>query len=118
MKDRHISNNIRLVLDLLDYSDLIYSDGLILFLDFHKAFASIEHKLIFHTLELFGFGKAFIETVRMFYRGINSSVIVNFGTSKRFNIYRGVRQGQCCQVCGFPAELGYFNTVAAGCFSC
>ncbi len=25
---------------------------------------------------------------------------------------------ECCQVCGFPAELGYFNTVAAGCFSC
>ncbi len=24
----------------------------------------------------------------------------------------------CCQFCGFPAELGYFNTVAAGYFSC
>ncbi len=24
----------------------------------------------------------------------------------------------CCHVCGFPAELGYFNTVAVGCFSC
>ncbi len=25
---------------------------------------------------------------------------------------------ECCQVRGFPVELGYFNTVAAGCFSC
>ncbi len=25
---------------------------------------------------------------------------------------------ECCHVPGFPAELGYFNTVAAGCFSC
>ncbi len=25
---------------------------------------------------------------------------------------------QWCQVRGFPVELGYFNTVAAGCFSC
>ncbi len=25
---------------------------------------------------------------------------------------------ECCQVRDFPAELGYFNTVAAGCFSC
>ncbi len=24
----------------------------------------------------------------------------------------------CCQVRGFPAELSYFNTVAASCFSC
>jgi len=29
-----------------------------------------------------------------------------------------VTNNQCCQVCDFPAELGYFNTVAAGCFSC
>ncbi len=25
---------------------------------------------------------------------------------------------ECCQVRGFPAELGYCNTVAVGCFSC
>ncbi len=30
---------------------------------------------------------------------------------------RGAPHAQCCQVLGFPAELGYFNTVAAGCFS-
>ncbi len=34
MKNRHISNNIRLILDLLDYSDLVSNDALILFLDF------------------------------------------------------------------------------------
>lgn len=78
---------------MLDYSDLIHSDGLILFLDFHNAFDSIEHKFIFHTLELFGFGQSFIDTVTMFYKGINSSVIINFDTSKRFDIQRGVRQG-------------------------
>ncbi len=31
MKNRHISNNIRLILDLLDYSDLVSNDALILF---------------------------------------------------------------------------------------
>ncbi len=25
---------------------------------------------------------------------------------------------ECCHVRSFPAELGYFNTVAVGCFSC
>lgn len=68
MKGRHISNNIRLVLDVLDYSDFIHSEGLILFLDFYKAFDSVEHKFIFRTLELFRFGKLFIDTVTMFYR--------------------------------------------------
>jgi len=34
---------------------------------------------------------AFVEMIDMFYKGINSSVIVN--TSPRFDIKRGVRQG-------------------------
>ncbi len=29
-----------------------------------------------------------------------------------------MRQQQCWRVRGFPAESGYFNTVAVGCFSC
>lgn len=45
MKDRHISKNIWLVLDLLDYSSLIQLDGLILFLDFYKAFDCINTNL-------------------------------------------------------------------------
>ncbi len=43
MKGRNISNNIRLVLDLLDYSDLVNEEALILFLDFYKAFDTVEH---------------------------------------------------------------------------
>ena len=31
MRNRHISNNVRLVLDILDYSDLITKDSFILF---------------------------------------------------------------------------------------
>ena len=36
MRNRHISDNVRLVLDLLDYSDLITDHIFILFLDFYK----------------------------------------------------------------------------------
>ena len=53
MVDRHISNNIRLVLDLVDYSDLISEDSFILFLDFFKAFDTVEHLFIFQCLEKF-----------------------------------------------------------------
>ncbi len=38
MAKRHISSNIRLVLDILDYNHFVNSDALILFLDFYKAF--------------------------------------------------------------------------------
>uniref|UniRef100_A0A8C6SMB2 Reverse transcriptase domain-containing protein n=1 Tax=Neogobius melanostomus TaxID=47308 RepID=A0A8C6SMB2_9GOBI len=93
IKGRHISNNIRLVLDLLDYSDNVHSDAFILFVDFYKAFDTIEHKFIKECLQLFQFGNSFTHMVDMFYNGIDSSVIVNYNTTKRFNITRGVRQG-------------------------
>lgn len=60
MRNRHISNNIRLVLDILDYSDLITEDSFILFLDFYKAFDTVEHQFLFHSLEKFGFGDFFL----------------------------------------------------------
>lgn len=37
MKGRHICNNIRLVLDLIDYNEHIMEDSFILFVDFYKA---------------------------------------------------------------------------------
>ena len=57
MRGRHISNNIRLVLDLIDYSSLCSDDSLIFFLDLYKAFNTVEHNFIFQTIEHFGFGE-------------------------------------------------------------
>ena len=93
MKGCHISSNIRLVLDLIDYSDAIGSDAVVLFLDFCKAFDTIEHEFLFRSLKLFGFGEHFIKVIRMFYKDINSSVLLNLNTSKRFSINRSVQQG-------------------------
>ncbi len=42
MQNRLISNNIRLILDLLDYSDFVQDDSFFV-LDFYKAFDSLEH---------------------------------------------------------------------------
>lgn len=44
MPKRHIANNIRLVLDLLDYSELVEDDSFILFVDFYKAIFSSSPK--------------------------------------------------------------------------
>ncbi len=43
MANQHISCNLRLILDLLDYTQYAESDALILFLDFYKAFDTVEH---------------------------------------------------------------------------
>lgn len=93
LKGRSIHNNIRLVLDLIDYNNLIDNEGFILFLDFYKAFDMIEHEFMFQALDLFGFGSNFINVIRLLYRDTNSSVCLPHGTSRRFRIYKGIKQG-------------------------
>lgn len=66
----HISNNIRLVLDILDYPVLFDDNSLILFLDFYKAFDTLEHPFMFEALRCFGFGKIFINIMKMLYTNI------------------------------------------------
>lgn len=93
MKNRHIANNIRLVLDLIEYKDFLDDEHLILFLDFQKAFDTVSHKFIFDTLNFFHFGKNFINAVKTLYMGGNSCVKLANGTSPRFYINKGIRQG-------------------------
>lgn len=93
MKDRHIANNIRVVLDMLGYSDLVSEDSPILFLDFYKAFDTVEPHCIFKALDLSGFGEGFIKAIQTLYRNGNCSIKLQHGTSQRFNINSGIRQG-------------------------
>lgn len=66
---------------------------LFFFLDFYKAFDSLEHKFLFQALTKFGFGNYFCRAVRTLYRNNNSAVKLKFGTSPRFSLSRGIRQG-------------------------
>lgn len=56
-----ISNNFRLIHDLLDYSDKIEPGALIVF-DFSKAF---DNNWTLQALQAFGFGENFISTIKM-----------------------------------------------------
>ncbi|XP_035990507.1 uncharacterized protein LOC118562322 [Fundulus heteroclitus] len=93
MKERHIANNIRLVLDLIEYKDFLKDEHLILFLDFQKAFDTVSHKFIIDSLNFFNFGQTFINAVKTLYMGGNSCIKLANGTSPRFYIKKGIRQG-------------------------
>lgn len=57
-----------MVVDLLDSNHLIEDDGVILFLDFYKAFDTVEHPFILKALPYFGFGKQnFIDLISLLY---------------------------------------------------
>lgn len=72
MRKRHISNNMSLVLDLTDYSFLCPDDSFLFFLDFYKAFDTIEHDFIFQLLGKFRFGDFFFfKAVKTIYSDSN-----------------------------------------------
>lgn len=93
LKGRSIHNNIRLVMDIIEYRSQIEDDGFLLFLDFYKAFDSVEHPFILSVLKHFGFGNKFREWVGGLYRDISSCVLLPHGTTPSFKINVGIPQG-------------------------
>ena len=67
--------------------------GLLLFIDFEKAFDSLEWHFLEKCLELFNFGPDLIRWVSTFYKNVKSCIINNGLCSHYFNVERGVRQG-------------------------
>ena len=66
-----------------------------LFLDFQKAFDTLEWSFIQHTINLFNFGKSIKKWISTFYTNSESSVLNNGFCTNYFKLSRGVRQG-CC----------------------
>ena len=60
VKGRFIGMNARLILDIFDYCEETNEDGVLLFLDFEKAFDSVEWNFLIKTLHKFNFGNNFI----------------------------------------------------------
>ena len=89
MKGRFIGENTRLIDGIIQYAAQHNTPGLLLFIDFEKAFDSLEWPFIQDTLRFFGFGPPIINWVRTFYCRIESCVLNNgwsgsfFPTAKR-----------------------------------
>lgn len=61
IKNRYIGFNIRQIQDIIDYAEKFYVEGAILFLDFSKAFDSLEWEFMYLSLKRFGFQKSIIK---------------------------------------------------------
>ena len=66
MKGRYIGENIRLLYDLIFYTKLRKKPGMLLLIDFEKAFDSVSHKFIFKALDFLNFGPSIIRWIRLF----------------------------------------------------
>ena len=93
MANRYIGDNIRLIYDLISYLNKENMPGLLLCLDFEKAFDSVDWRFMFKVLHAFGFGPDISQWIFTFHRDIKSSVAVNGQLAEWFSIQRGCRQG-------------------------
>ena len=89
IKGRFIGEGIRFVEDLIEYSDNYYKNGILLQLDFEKAFDSIEWDFMLRVVKKFGFGPDFINWIKLCYTDISSTVINAGFTSQWFTLSRG-----------------------------
>ena len=90
---RYIGQNIRLLCDIMELSDTKKSQGIFLFVDFEKAFDTLEWSFILKALEPFNFGDNFKKWVSVLYNNVQSSVMNGGFMTNYFEISRGVRQG-------------------------
>ena len=67
----------------MHYTDEHNIPGLLLLIDFEKAFDSVSWSFLYKVLEFFGFGNSIISWIKLFNK--NASLSVNIG--------RGCRQG-------------------------
>ena len=93
LKGRFIGENIRTIADLIDYTSLKNDPGIILLLDFEKAFDTVNWSFIIQSLHLFKFGPEFIHWIKTIYSNIESTVINYGNTTGFFKLHRGIRQG-------------------------
>ena len=93
MKNRNIGENIRLIYDTLVYTKEKNIQGLLLSIDFYKAFDCVSWSFIQKALSKFNFGKDIKRWILTFYSNITSCVRVNGQYSEWFSPKRGTRQG-------------------------
>ena len=77
----------------MNYAEEQSIPGLLLLIDFEKAFDSLSWNYLFKTLDFLNFGDSFKRWVSVFYNDIKSSVITNGFLTDFFKVERGCRQG-------------------------
>ena len=93
IKTRYIGTNIRKILDTAEYLTKNDSSGIFLFLDFEKAFDTVEWPFLFKVLGKLNFGKEFIKWIKLLYKEPCAVLKNNGWLSDKINLKRGIKQG-------------------------
>ena len=103
---RYIGENTRLIYDIMQYTEENNIPGLLLSVDFEKAFDSVSWPFIYKVMEFFGFGNSIISWIKTFNNNVKLSLNQCGNLSSFFNIDRG-----CCQPRAIQCQLFYLLSV-------
>ena len=90
---RFIGENVKLIYDILFETKSQNLPGLILSVDFEKAFDTVSWKFIEKVLDYFNFGPSVKSWIKLFQNGSESCIIQNGHMSDFLKLKRGCRQG-------------------------
>ena len=78
---------------LLEESELCKLDLSLVFVDFSKAFDSVDRSKMFEILELYGIPQKIISAIKVLYTNSHSKIITSDGETKPFETLAGILQG-------------------------
>ena len=90
---RNINFNNRLMKSAMTHCKTNNLDYVLTSLDAQKAYDSVDHEYIKNTLRAYGFPNEFIDVVDLLHSNLFAQVQINGFISNRFEIKRGVKQG-------------------------
>ncbi len=90
---RNVTNNNRLLEEIIKEYKEKGQQAYLITLDAQKAFDSVDHQYLIDILKIYNFPIEFIEWVKILYTELRSKVLVNGYTSDYFDINQSVKQG-------------------------
>ena len=93
IKGRFIGENTRLTYDIIEACNRKKIEGIIILIDFEKAFDSISWEFIQKTLQMLNFGNKIISLVKSLQINSSSKILQNGDLSGKIKLGRGCRQG-------------------------
>ena len=93
VNNRFISESGRLISDVLEITNSLDIEGILMTVDIEKAFDSINHSFLMCVLKKFGFGNDFRKWIQILMKNPESCVINGGKTTPYFKLERGTRKG-------------------------
>jgi exonuclease III len=88
-----ITDNCRLIEEIIDYMNSNNEQGYLITLDAQKAFDSVDHAYLLKILHTYGFPPTYISWVKILYNNLRTCVQVNGYSGEIFKVERSVKQG-------------------------